>query len=261
MAVQTAENTDLATAIQAAPELAVVVPVKDEAGNILPLIAEIHAALDGRLAFEIVYVDDGSRDSTPAELADAAARYPRLRILRHREACGQSTALRTGIKAARAPWVATLDGDGQNDPADIPILLATRDSLGHDPRVMVAGRRMRRQDSWFRRFCSRTANGVRNRLLGDEVSDTGCSLKLFRRDLFLDMPYFHHMHRFLPALAQREGDRVIEILVNHRPRRAGVSKYGLNNRLWAGILDLLGVMWLQMRTRRPVVEPPREPMR
>ncbi|MGE4220321.1 MAG: glycosyltransferase family 2 protein [Alphaproteobacteria bacterium] len=261
MAVQTAESTGLASAERAAPALSVVVPVKDEAGNILPLIAEIHAALEGRLEFEIVYVDDGSRDATPSELAEALSRYPRLRVVRHREACGQSTALRTGIKAARAAWVATLDGDGQNDPADIPILLGARDALGDAPRVMVAGRRMRRQDSWFRRFCSRTANGVRNRLLKDGVSDTGCSLKLFRRDLFLDMPYFHHMHRFLPALALREGDGVVEILVNHRPRRTGTSKYGLNNRLWAGIVDLLGVMWLRMRTRQPAVETVREPTR
>lgn len=232
-------------------DLSVVVPVHNEAGNIDPLLEEIHAALDGRYDFEVVYVNDGSTDHTPAELAAAARRYPRLRVITHRVACGQSTALRTGIRAARAPWIATLDGDGQNDPADIPRLLEAARAAGDARLRMVAGYRKRRQDSWIKRISSRVANAVRSRLLGDATPDTGCGLKVFSRDLYLELPYFDHMHRFLPALVQRAGWSVASVEVNHRHRERGKSKYGTLDRLTAGIVDLFGVMWLKRRARVP----------
>ncbi len=235
-------------------DLSIVIPVRNESGNIAPLIAEIRAALDGHTDYELIYVDDGSRDDTPARLAEAAREFPRLRVLRHRESCGQSTALHTGVRAARAEWVVTLDGDGQNDPADIPRLLAVlRDPRRPADLELVAGWRRRRRDSWLKRLSSRVANGVRGRLLGDRTPDTGCGLKLFRREVFLALPYFDHMHRFLPALIQRHGGATISVEVNHRPRERGRSNYGIHNRLWVGIVDLLGVMWLQHRARRPVI--------
>ncbi len=244
-------------------DLSVVVPVHNEAGNILPLIGEIRAALDGRLDYEILYVDDGSTDSTGEELLTAAQDCPQLRILRHVRACGQSTAVVTGVRHARAPWIATLDGDGQNDPADIPSLYARRGEAEADkaaggdqaqaPLLCVCGYRRKRRDTWFKRLSSRIANGVRSRLLGDDTPDTGCGLKLFSRDDFLRLPYFDHMHRFLPALFLRAGGRVVSVEVNHRPRQAGRSKYGLHNRLWVGIVDMFGVMWLQRRARVPVI--------
>ncbi|MBL8837739.1 MAG: glycosyltransferase family 2 protein [Alphaproteobacteria bacterium] len=232
-----------------APELAVVVPVKDEAENILPLIAEIDAALAGRIAHEIVYVDDGSGDATPGRLAEARQRFPQLRVIRHSESCGQSAAVATGVRAARAPWIATLDGDGQNDPADIPALMER--ARAAEAPVLVAGQRVKRRDSGLKRLSSRLANGVRNALLKDGVPDTGCGLKVFRRDDFLALPYFDHIHRFLPALMIRLGRRVVLVPVNHRPRTRGVSKYGVLNRVFVGITDILGVRWLQRRYRRP----------
>ena len=234
--------------------LTVVVPVHNEAGNVTPLLAEIDAALEGRLDFEIVYVDDGSRDGTAGELVLAKAAWPRLRVITHREACGQSTALRTGIGAARAPWIATLDGDGQNDPADIPRLMAVATAAGSGSRLrMVAGYRKRRRDSWIKRVSSRVANAVRRFLLGDATPDTGCGLKVFRRETFLELPYFDHMHRFLPALVQRAGWEVVSVEVSHRHRERGKSKYGTLDRLAAGILDLHGVMWLKRRSRVPEI--------
>jgi dolichol-phosphate mannosyltransferase len=232
-------------------EISVVVPVRDEAENIDTLLAEIVAALAGR-AFEIVYVDDGSSDATPARLAAARARLPMLRVIRHRRSVGQSAALATGIRAARGVWIATLDGDGQNDPADIPALHAR--AQGADAPALVAGWRARRRDSALKRFSSRLANGVRAALLGDSTPDTGCGLKVFRRETFLRLPAFNHMHRFLPALVQRDGGLVVNQRVNHRPRAAGTSKYGVMNRLFVGIVDLLGVMWLQRRPVRPEIE-------
>ncbi len=231
------------------PELAVVVPVKDEADNILPLVGEIDAALTGRIAHEIVYVDDGSHDATRERLSEARARFPQLRVLRHAESCGQSAAIATGIRAARAPWIATLDGDGQNDPADIPALVARAREAGEP--VLVAGQRVKRRDSGLKRISSRLANRVRDWLLKDGVPDTGCGLKVFRRDDFLDLPYFDHIHRFLPALMIRLGRRVVLVPVNHRPRTRGTSKYGVLNRVFVGITDILGVRWLQRRHRRP----------
>ncbi len=238
------------------PLVAVVVPVKNEADNILPLVAEIAAALDGRRPFEIIFVDDGSDDTTPGRLSEAKLRFPELRMVRHRTSCGQSQAVATGVKAARAPVIATLDGDGQNDPADIPLLLdrlLAEPPAGRD-RLMVAGHRQKRQDNALRRLSSRVANGIRARLLNDDTPDSGCGLKVFSREAFLDMPRFNHMHRFLPALMIRRGGRVVSVRVNHRPRQRGLSKYGLWNRLWVGIVDLLGVMWLQRRASVPIIE-------
>jgi dolichol-phosphate mannosyltransferase len=231
-------------------DLSVVIPVRNEAENIAPLVAEIRAALDGRLEYEIVYVDDGSRDGTAAALAALAAGFPRLRVIRHDASYGQSAAIRTGVKAARAPWIATLDGDGQNDPADIPALWAmTRQAA--DAALLIAGHRQKRRDSWVKRVSSRIANRVRARLLGDATPDTGCGLKLFPRELFLDLPFFDHMHRFLPALVQRQGGRTVSVPVNHRPRERGASNYGTLDRLAVGITDLLGVLWLQRRAKNP----------
>jgi dolichol-phosphate mannosyltransferase len=243
-------------------QLSIVVPVRNEAENILPLLAEIHAALARRGQFEVVYVDDGSTDETPRILAEAQAQYPRLRVLVHAESCGQSAALATGFRAARGEWIATLDGDGQNDPADIPKLLEARDAAAGGTALsslqLVAGFRKKRQDTWLKRFSSSVANGVRSRLLGDATPDTGCGLKLILRSAVLELPVFDHMHRFLPALIQRNGGATLSVEVNHRPRTRGASNYGMFDRLWVGIVDLFGVMWLQRRVRRPrVSERPR----
>ena len=234
-------------------DLSVVIPVRNEAPNIEPLVTEIRAALDGRLDYEIVYVDDGSSDGTAAAIRALAHNFPRLRLVRHAKSCGQSTAVRTGVKAARSPWIATLDGDGQNDPADIPRLWEIARAAPATPPLLVAGHRQKRRDTLTKRLSSRLANGVRRRLLGDGTPDTGCGLKLFRRDLFLDLPYFDHMHRFLPALVQRAGGRTVSVPVNHRPRQRGTSNYGVFDRLWVGISDLFGVMWLQRRARVPEI--------
>jgi dolichol-phosphate mannosyltransferase len=236
-------------------DLSVVVPVYNEADNLEPLLKEIAAALDGGCDYEVIYVDDGSTDTTLTKLTELRSRFPRLRILRHARSCGQSTALCSGIRAARADRIATLDGDGQNDPADIPRLLEELQRLQAGAgAAMVAGYRKSRKDTGWRRFSSRVANGVRGGLLKDRTPDTGCGLKVFSRELFLRLPYFDHMHRFLPALAQRAGAPVVSVEVNHRPRLAGVSKYGTWHRLWVGIVDLFGVMWLQRRALLPQVE-------
>src|SRR5579859_1283967 len=238
------------------PVLAVVVPVKNEADNILPLVGEIHAALSGKHVHEIIYVDDGSDDRTPDMLREARGKYPALRVVRHRNSCGQSAAVATGVKAARAPVIATLDVDGQNDPADIPALL--RRLLDEAPEarsyLLVAGWRHKRRDDGIRKISSRIANKIRAGMLKDDTPDTGCGLKVFTREAFLDMPRFDHMHRFLPALMIRRGGKVVSVPVNHRPRERGVSKYGVWNRLWVGIVDLFGVMWLQNRANLPEIE-------
>ncbi len=239
--------------MSAAPQVSVVIPVRNEAPNIAPLVAEIEAALAG-ISHEIIYVDDGSTDGTQGVLAGIAASGAPLRWLRHRVSCGQSAAIMTGIKAATGTWIATLDGDGQNDPADIPRMLARAENEAG--AVMVAGHRVHRQDSWIKRRSSRLANGIRSALLRDATPDTGCGLKLFPRTLFLAMPHFDHMHRFLPALALRGGALVLSEPVNHRPRLCGASNYGTLDRLAVSIFDLLGVAWLQRRGRRPEIEEP-----
>ncbi len=234
--------------------LSVVVPVRNEAENVEPLAREIAQALGGLRAFEIVYVDDGSDDGTRTELERMRLQIPQLRYVRHARSCGQSTAILTGVRRACHPWVATLDGDGQNDPADLPRLLERLAAARPEDNLhMLAGWRAARQDTWLRRFSSRVANGVRSRVLRDATPDTGCGLKVFSRDTFLRLPYFDHMHRFLPALVQRQGGRVESIVVSHRPRTRGRSKYGVHNRLWVGIVDLFGVAWLMRRSRRPEV--------
>ncbi len=238
----------------AAPELSVVVPVHDESGNIAALADEIETALGAALDFEMIFVDDGSRDGSAAELARARRGHPRLRVLRHRECCGQSAALRTGVAAARGAWVATLDGDGQNDPSDIPALLKLRDACGDPALQMIAGVRRKRRDGLVKRLSSRFANALRGRILGDGATDTGCGLKLIRREAFLALPFFDHMHRFLPALVRRGGGTVLEAPVAHRPRQRGASHYGVADRAWTGLVDTLGVAWLQRRAKVPIVE-------
>lgn len=232
-------------------DLSVVIPVKNEAENIAALVGEICAALDGLVEYEILYVDDGSSDATVAEISRLAAKMPQVRLLRHTRNCGQSAAIRTGVRAAHATWIATLDGDGQNDPADIPAMWRLARQALVDPPILIVGHREKRRDSWSKCLASGVANGIRGWLLGDRTPDTGCGLKLFPRALFLDLPYFDNIHRFLPALVLREGGTVHSVPVNHRPRRRGKSKYGIFDRLGVGIIDLLGVMWLQHRATRP----------
>ncbi len=235
-------------------DLSVIVPVFNEEENLKPLIEEIVSALDGELDFEIIYVNDGSTDQTLSTLEKLQAQNSRLRILNHTASCGQSTAVRTGVKAARAAWIATLDGDGQNDPADIMSLYQLVEPNEDDPELcMIAGWRKKRQDSALKKVSSRLANGIRSWALQDDTPDTGCGLKLFSRGAFLELPYFDHMHRFLPALMLRSGKKVQSVEVNHRSRNLGVSKYGLHNRLWTGIIDMLGVFWLQRRAKIPQV--------
>ncbi len=235
-------------------ELSVIVPVKNEQENILPLLTEIRAALEGKSEYEVIYIDDGSTDRTASILLDAMREFPRLRVLSHAQSCGQSAAVISGVRVARGEWIATLDGDGQNDPADIPNLLAVaRDPAQPKNLQLIAGWRKKRKDTWLKRLSSRIANGVRSRMLGDATPDTGCGLKLIPRAVYLQLPFFNHMHRFLPALVRRNGGATISVEVNHRPRTRGVSNYGLHNRLWVGIVDIFGVMWLQRRMRHPQV--------
>jgi len=232
-------------------KLSVVIPVCNEADNVGPLAREIQAALADHRPFEIIFVDDGSTDGTVAAIQAVRASIPEIRLLQHSNRCGQSKAVCTGVEAARAEWVATLDGDGQNDPADIPELLQA--VTGAEPSLkLVMGNRTTRKDTWLRRISSRVANRVRGGLLRDGTPDTGCGIKLMHRATFLRLPWFNHMHRFLPALYQRAGARVVSVPVRHRPRTRGTSKYGLRNRLWVGIVDLFGVRWLILRTPPPI---------
>jgi dolichol-phosphate mannosyltransferase len=237
------------TAPGTAPGLSVVVPVRNEAGNIAPLVAEIAAALANRTSFEIIYVNDGSSDTSEQELFALMRERPWLRQIRHAVPCGQSAAVRTGVVAARAPIIVTLDGDGQNDPAFIPKLVDA--IITHDGRPvgLVAGQRVGRKASGFKKIQSRIANAVRGSVLRDGTRDTGCGLKAFPRDVFLALPYFDGLHRFLPALVRREGFEIAYVDVVDRQRQHGQSNYGMWDRLWIGILDLAGVWWLIKRRR------------
>jgi dolichol-phosphate mannosyltransferase len=230
-------------------DVSVVIPVCNEEENILPLAREIHVALNGRYAFETLFVDDGSTDGTArAALAAREQGMPEVRLIKHAVRSGQSAAVATGVRYARAPIIATLDGDGQNDPADIPKLLDTLRAPDRGELRLVMGNRTTRRDTWLRRLSSRVANRVRGGLLRDGTPDTGCGIKVFDRSVFMDMPRFNHMHRFMPALFQREGYEVVSVPVGHRERTKGTSKYGLHNRLWVGIVDMFGVMWLIRRS-------------
>jgi glycosyltransferase involved in cell wall biosynthesis len=235
-----ASDTDVAVSI--------VVPVRNEAENIIPLITEIAVALDGRFTYEIIYVNDGSTDATAERLATEMKQRANLRRIDHVKSAGQSAAVRNGVRAARGKIVATLDGDGQNDPAFLPDLIA---GIEQGERIgLVAGQRVGRKATGFKRLQSRVANAIRNAILKDGTRDTGCGLKAFRREVFLMMPYFDGLHRFLPALMRREGYEIAYVDVIDRPRHSGVSNYGFFDRLWIGILDLFGVWWL-IRRKKP----------
>jgi dolichol-phosphate mannosyltransferase len=237
------------------PDLSVVIPIHNEADNVEPLIEELYAALARHGRFEVICVDDGSTDGTFVHLRACQRRHPGLRLARHRERYGQSAAVRTGVKRARASWVVTLDGDGQSDPADIPRLLAVaRDPDCNEALGLVIGLRRPRRDPWIKRVSSRIANRLRAWVLADHTPDSGCGLKLMRREVFVDLPFFDHMHRFIPALVVHNGGTVVSVPVSHRPRWRGRSHYGVWDRLTAGLLDLLGVLWLRARARRVVVE-------
>ena len=239
------------------PDVSVVIPVCNEEENVLPLAREIHAALHGKYLFEQIFVDDGSTDKTAQTVLAARAQgMPEIRLLSHVQRSGQSAAVATGVRHARGRWIATLDGDGQNDPADFPRLLEALTHPASAKLKLVMGNRTTRRDTWLRRVSPRVANGVRSSILKDGTPDTGCGIKVFDRDVFMHMPRFKNMHRFMPALFQREGFEVVSLPVNHRERMRGQSKYGLHNRLWVGIVDLFGVSWLIRRAspRAPVHE-------
>ena len=228
-------------------EISVVVPVKNEQDNVASLIAEIDAALS-KVKHEIIYVNDGSTDATLSILKQLQKKYKQLRVISHQQSCGQSTAVRTGVKFARYDWVATLDGDGQNNPADIPKLI---DAVSEGVELVGGNRRLSRRDTFIKRISSVIANTVRSAMLRDDTPDTGCGLKLFQREAFLDLPYFDHMHRFLPALIKRRGGKIVSVHVQHRNREHGKSNYGTLDRLIVGIVDLFGVAWLQRRAKLP----------
>ena len=229
--------------------VSIVVPVRNEAENVAPLVAEIAAAIEGRWIFEIIYVNDGSTDATAERLAAAVRKRANLRQIRHATSTGQSAAIRSGVRAARGAIVATLDGDGQNNPAFLPELILAIEKGGE--RVgLAAGQRVGRKDTGFKKIQSRVANGVRSAILRDGTRDTGCGLKAFRREVFLTLPYFDGLHRFLPALVRREGYEIAYVDVIDRPRHSGVSNYGFFDRVWIGVMDLAGVWWL-IRRKKP----------
>ena len=238
------------------PDLTVVVPVRNEVLNVGPLIAEIVDALASSGSFEMIFVDDGSDDETLNTLTELMSEHATLRVLHHEKSMGQSAAIASGVKAARAAVIATLDGDGQNDPADLPLLLDKFEEVDKGPIdfLLVTGHRTKRRDTAIKRLSSRIANRIRSGLLNDRTPDTGCGLKVFTRAAFMDMPRFDHMHRYLPALMIRRGGRSVSMPVNHRPRERGTSNYGTLDRLWVGISDLMGVMWLLRRASKPDVE-------
>jgi len=227
----------------------IVIPVYNEQDNVLPLAEEIIQVLGSGPAFEVLFVDDGSSDATAERLAAAKHRLPGIRLLRHTARSGKSAALLTGFKAARADWVVTMDGDRQNDPADVPALLAA--TMADPAVVLAAGMRRRRIDSTAKRLASRAANRIRRALLHDDCPDTGCGMKLIRRDVFLALPFFDAMHRFLPALVRQRGHAYVNVPINDRARTAGQSKYSNLGRAVAGLFDLAGVVWLRKRTTLP----------
>jgi dolichol-phosphate mannosyltransferase len=233
----------------AAIAVSIVVPVRNEADNVAPVITEIAAALDGRWNYEIIYVNDGSTDATGERLSSLMKERSNLRQLRHAASTGQSAAVRSGVRAARGPIVATLDGDGQNNPVFLPALVSAIEQ-GGERTGLAAGQRVGRKDTGFKKIQSRIANAVRNAILHDGTRDTGCGLKAFRREVFLALPYFDGLHRFLPALVRREGYEIVYVDVIDRPRHSGVSNYGFFDRLWIGIMDLAGVWWL-IRRKKP----------
>jgi dolichol-phosphate mannosyltransferase len=242
-------SADLTPSDTDAVAVSIVVPVRNEAENVAPLVAEIVSALGRRWIYEIIYVNDGSTDATAGRLADLMKQHRQLRQLNHAQSSGQSAAVRSGVRAARGAIVATLDGDGQNNPVFLPDLIAAVENGGG--RVgLVAGQRVGRKDTGFKKLQSRIANGVRKTILNDGTRDTGCGLKAFPREVFLSMPYFDGLHRFLPALVRREGFDIAYVDVIDRPRHSGVSNYGFFDRLWIGIMDLAGVWWL-IRRKKP----------
>lgn len=234
-------------------DLSVVIPVQNEEENVRMLIDEVRQALDGVLNYELIYVNDGSTDSTLEILEQYRSEFSLLKIFSHEKGVGQSTAVQTGVKHAESPVIATLDGDGQNDPADIPALFQVLIENSASGVVLVNGYRKKRKDTFIKRMSSRFANGIRRWLLDDDTPDTGCGLKVFSRDAYLDIPFFDHLHRFLPAMMINGGGQVMSVEVNHRERQLGSSHYGFFDRLWVGIFDILGVIWLKARTTHPVV--------
>ena len=234
-------------------DLSIVIPARNEQGNIEPLVAEIRQAIPACYRYEIIYVDDGSTDNTAAEVeAVQALKDAPVRLVRHLSSAGQSSALHSGVSQAKGKWIVSMDADGQNDPKDIPIMLerAATQTCVH---FCIAGFRHKRMDTFSKRMQSRIANGIRQRMLKDQVPDTGCGIKLFPRRTFMALPFFDHMHRFIPALVRRIGGSIIVVPVNHRERTFGTSKYTLFSRLWVGIVDMLGVMWLQRRSPQPEI--------
>jgi len=238
------------------PFLSVVIPARNEAENVRPLVSEVRKALDGVFDYELIYVDDGSTDATFETLkALVAEGFRRLRVLRHAKSTGQSLAVLTGARAARGTWLVVLDADGQNDPADIPgMVRSVLDANAKDPRVVgVIGHRVNRKDDWVKRVSSKVANSFRDAMLKDGVPDVGCGLKAVRLDWYLRLPAFDHMHRYVPTLVQAQGGVMTVHPVNHRPRMAGRSNYGVWNRLWVGLVDVLGVFWLKRRSKAVAV--------
>lgn len=238
----------------AEPDLSIVIPMKNEEANAEALLAEIAAEAPRLPSYEVIVIDDGSTDRTAERVLRLAGADPRVRLLRHPHSAGQSAAVHSGVRAARAALVATLDGDGQNPPENLPALIAPllADAAG---RVgLVAGQRVGRKDTLSKRLASRLANALRRVLLRDGTRDTGCGLKAFRRDAFLALPYFDHMHRYLPALFRRDGWQVVLVDVSHRPRLAGRSNYTNLNRAIVGVTDLMGVVWLIRRRKKAAAE-------
>ena len=233
------------------PTISIVIPAKNEAENIRPLITEIQSAMAGRDDYELIYVDDGSTDSTWSELQELSEGNPHLMLLRHQQSVGQSLAILSGAWQARGKWLVVLDADGQNDPADIPGMLAAVQAANQqDPAVWgVIGHRVNRRDDWVKRLSSKVANGFRDFMLNDGIPDTGCGLKAVRLERYLRLPSFNHMHRYIPTLIQAQGGLMLVHPVNHRPRMAGRSNYGVWNRLWVGLVDVLGVWWLKRRAK------------